>query len=54
MYFTGQEVRWIDGRQLQRVGVQPSVKVTPTIAGIRARKDEVLDRAVSVILSGKP
>lgn len=54
MYFTGQEVRWVDGRQLQKVGVQPQIKVQPTLRGIRAGKDEVLDRAVSVILSGKP
>ena len=48
--FTGHEVRWPDGRQLQRIGLVPDVVVTPTIAGIRAGKDEVLDRAVVVIL----
>ena len=53
MYFTGQEVRWVDGRQLQKVGVQPKILVRPTLRGVRARKDEVLDRAVSAILSGK-
>ena len=46
MNFTGQEVRWVDGRQLQRVGVQPHVTVRPTLAGLRAGKDEVLDRAL--------
>jgi C-terminal processing protease CtpA/Prc len=53
MYFTGQEVRWVDGRQLQKVGVQPNILVRPTLRGVRAGKDEVLDRAVSAILSGK-
>lgn len=53
MYFTGQEVRWADGRQLQKVGVQPKILVRPTLRGVRAGKDEVLDRAVSTILSGK-
>ncbi len=44
--FTGHDVRWPDGRQLQRVGLQPDVEVRPTIAGIRAGRDEVLERAV--------
>jgi hypothetical protein len=43
--FTGHDVRHADGRQLQRVGLQPNVQVTPTIAGIRARRDEVLEAA---------
>ena len=46
LYFTGHDVRHADGRQLQRVGLTPHVRVSPTIAGIRAGKDEVLDRAV--------
>ncbi|MBA3499153.1 MAG: S41 family peptidase [Myxococcota bacterium] len=53
MNFTGQEVRWVDGRQLQKVGVQPNIVVRPTLRGVRAGRDEVLDRAVSAILSGK-
>jgi len=44
--FTGHEVRHADGRQLQRIGLVPDVRVTPTIRGIRAGRDEVLDRAV--------
>jgi C-terminal processing protease CtpA/Prc len=47
MSFTGQEVRHVDGRQLQRVGIQPDLAVRPTIAGLRAGKDEVLDRALA-------
>ena len=35
----------VDGRQLQRVGLQPDIVIAPTLAGIRAGKDEVLDRA---------
>jgi C-terminal processing protease CtpA/Prc len=53
MWFTGQEVRWVDGRPLQKVGVQPHVLVRPTLKGIRAGRDEVLDRGVSAILSVK-
>jgi C-terminal processing protease CtpA/Prc len=33
--FTGQEIRYPDGRQLQRIGIQPHIPVTPTVAGIR-------------------
>lgn len=47
--FTGQEVRWPDGRQLQRVGVKPHVEVRPTIAGIRAGQDEVLEAAIAYL-----
>ena len=43
--FTGDGVRHADGRQLQRVGLQPAVVVRPTIAGIRAGRDEVLEAA---------
>lgn len=44
--FTGHDVRHADGTQLQRVGIQPDVEVSPTLAGIRAGRDEVLERAV--------
>jgi C-terminal processing protease CtpA/Prc len=44
--FTGHDVRHGDGRQLQRVGIQPDVLVAPTIAGIRRGEDEVLAAAV--------
>jgi C-terminal processing protease CtpA/Prc len=44
--FSGHDVRHADGTQLQRRGIQPDVKVEPTIAGIRAGRDEVLEKAV--------
>jgi hypothetical protein len=47
--FTGQEVRHADGRQLQRVGVQPHIRVEPTIEGIRQGRDEVLEAAVAFL-----
>jgi C-terminal processing protease CtpA/Prc len=49
MSFTGQAVRHADGRQLQRIGLVPDVLVRPTIAGVRAGKDEVLERAVQYL-----
>jgi C-terminal processing protease CtpA/Prc len=47
--FSGAGVRHGDGRQLQRVGLQPDIPVRPTIAGVRAGTDEVLERAVTYL-----
>jgi C-terminal processing protease CtpA/Prc len=44
--FTGHDVRHADGRQLQRVGIQPTVKAAPTIGGVVAGRDEILEAAV--------
>jgi C-terminal processing protease CtpA/Prc len=46
MSFSGHSVRHADGRQLQRIGLVPAVPVRPTIAGVRAGRDEVLERAL--------
>lgn len=51
--FTGHDVRHADGRQLQRVGIKPDVLVHPTIAGIRSGKDEVLERAIRFVETGR-
>lgn len=51
--FTGHNVLRYDGRQLQRVGIQPTVKVAPTIKGITQNKDEVFDAAVEFLRSEK-
>lgn len=47
--FAGQVVLFPDGHQLQRVGIIPDVEVKPTIAGIRAGRDEVLERALELV-----
>jgi C-terminal processing protease CtpA/Prc len=44
--FTGHNVRHADGRQLQRVGIQPTIRVAPTIRGTIEKRDEILERAV--------
>jgi hypothetical protein len=46
VYFTGHDIRHADGRQLQRLGIQPDIEVTPTVAGIREGRDEVLEAAI--------
>lgn len=51
--FTGQGVRWPDGTQLQRRGLQPDVAAAPTIAGIRAGRDEVLEAALAWLRTQK-
>lgn len=51
--FTGHDVRHADGRQLQRIGLVPDVRVEPTIKGIREGKDEVLERAIAYINNGQ-
>jgi len=49
VHFSGQGVWHVDGRQLQRVGLQPDVPVRPTLAGIRAGRDEVLEKAIEYL-----
>lgn len=50
--FTGHDVRHADGRQLQRVGLVPQVRVRPTLAGVQAGRDEVLDKALEYLKNG--
>lgn len=49
LFFSGHDVRHIDGRQLQKVGLVPDKQVKPTIEGIRKGKDEVLENAIEYI-----
>ena len=52
-FISGIGVFYPDGRETQRIGIVPDIEVHPTIAGIRAHKDELLDRAVEYIKSRK-
>ena len=47
---SGIGVFYPDKRPTQRIGIVPDVEVRPTIAGIRAGRDEVLEEAVRQIL----
>lgn len=51
--FTGLGVYYPDKRETQRIGIIPDIEVKPTIKGIQEGKDEVLDRAVQFIETGK-
>ena len=47
---SGIGVFYPDKRPTQRVGIVPDIEVKPTIAGIRAGRDELLDAAIAEIL----
>lgn len=49
VYWTGMRVRKRDGTPHHGVGILPTVFVSPTIAGIHAGRDEVLERAVALV-----
>ena len=47
--FSGHDVRHADGRQLQRVGIQPTIRVERTIRGLVDGRDEILDAAINFL-----
>ena len=51
--FTGANISHADGRQLQRVGIQPQILVRPTSKGLSDGHDEVLERALTFLNTGK-
>lgn len=46
---SGIGVHYPSGGETQRVGIEPDVLVRPTIEGVRAGRDELMERAVEVI-----
>jgi C-terminal processing protease CtpA/Prc len=46
---TGIGIYYPDGKETQRIGIVPDIKVLPTIKGIRAGIDEPLEKAIEVI-----
>lgn len=47
--FTGMKVLKHDGSRHHGVGIRPTVPVSPTIAGVRAGRDEQLEKAIGVV-----
>jgi C-terminal processing protease CtpA/Prc len=47
--YSSNDVRHGNGGKLQRLGLQPSELVSPTVAGVRAGRDEVLEHAVEYV-----
>ena len=50
---SGVGVFYPDERPTQQVGIVPDIEVKPTIAGIRAHRDEVLEEALRQILGAQ-
>ncbi len=50
---SGIGVYYPNGQETQRIGIVPDVEVSPTIEGIRKGKDELLDKAIELILEEK-
>ncbi|HTJ45000.1 MAG TPA: hypothetical protein VL463_22990 [Kofleriaceae bacterium] len=50
--FTGMRVTNHDGTRLYQIGIRPTVPVTPTLAGIRAGVDEVLEAGLRAMRGG--
>jgi C-terminal processing protease CtpA/Prc len=48
--FSGQGVRWPNGDQLQRVGIQPDVRIAPNAADIAIASDIVLQKGLNEAL----
>lgn len=52
-YISGLGVFYPDGRETQGIGIVPDIEVRPTQAGIKKGLDEVLERAMQYIATGK-
>jgi C-terminal processing protease CtpA/Prc len=47
--FTGMKVLKHDGSRHHGVGIHPTVPVSPTITGVRAGRDEQLEKAIEIV-----
>lgn len=50
---SGIGIYYPDGRETQRIGMVPDIEVKPTIKGVRAGRDEVLEKAIEYISNHK-
>jgi C-terminal processing protease CtpA/Prc len=48
-YFTGMKVTRHDGTRSHLEGIRPTVPVERTLAGVRAGRDEVLERGIALV-----
>jgi C-terminal processing protease CtpA/Prc len=49
LWFTGMRVKFGDGSRFQNIGITPDVPVAPTVDGISAGRDEVLEKGIEVL-----
>jgi C-terminal processing protease CtpA/Prc len=54
MSFSGNGVEWPNGRRLQRRGLVPDFPAVVTLDGVRAGRDEALERALAIIDAADP
>ncbi|MGD9491818.1 MAG: S41 family peptidase [Bacteroidales bacterium] len=47
---SGVGIYYPDGKETQRIGIVPDIEVKPTIQGIKEGKDELLEKAIEIIL----
>ncbi|REC49585.1 S41 family peptidase [Chryseobacterium pennipullorum] len=50
--FTGLGAYYPEGKETQRIGIIPDILVKPTVEGIKAERDELLERALDYIHTG--
>jgi len=50
-YMTGLSIFYSDGVQTQRIGLEPDIFVTPTMEGLREGRDELMEKAISMIFA---
>lgn len=48
---SGIGVYYPDGTETQKIGIVPDIEISPTIEGIKAGKDELLEKAIEIIKS---
>ena len=48
--FTGMGVYTPEGEATQRVGLQPDIVCLPTVEGLRDGQDELMNKAIEIIL----
>lgn len=51
--FTCYGVFYPNKKETQRIGIVPDIEVKPTIVGIQQGRDEILDRAIAFVKTGK-
>ena len=51
--FSGLGAYYPDGRETQRIGIVPEIIIKPTVKGIQEGRDEVLERALEYIRTGR-
>ncbi len=47
---SGIGVNYPNGEETQRIGIVPDIEVNPTIEGIKKGKDELLEKAIELIM----